>query len=180
MVLNREEIEYAMRAGEIVISPFDERAFRSASYVFSVGATLMRHSRVEQAVTLTGAVGDDRHATEVEIPDAGYALEPGGFAVVRVAERLRLGSTVVCFLSARRTCANAGLSILLSDAFVEPDWEGVLTIPVHNCGPNTVLLRRDVGFVKGVFMMTTTRARNEASTSAHANPANRRRGPRLN
>ncbi len=82
-------------------------------------------------------------------------LQPGGFKVVTIREKLTLAPTMSCMLSATALVAEMGLDVLQSSVFVEPGSDGQLKLEIKNNGSEMVVLPAGLLIVKGVFMEVT-------------------------
>jgi len=87
-------------------------------------------------------------------PD-GYVLNPGDFLLGFTAEHLDLKGKFACFLGARGSCAQAGLSVLLSSDFAEPDTDNPIILEIGNAGRCPIRINTGLRIVKGIFVPVT-------------------------
>ncbi len=147
MILSAQQIKEVVQEGKLGIDSFNEANIKGASYTFTLDATIhcLDEGQILRADT------KPKH-TEHSIPDEGYILEPGQFVLGFTKEKLTLNGKYACMLSARGSCAQIGLSILLGSHFAEPDTDCKQTLEISNVSKSPILLFRDMPIVKGVFM----------------------------
>jgi dCTP deaminase len=122
MILTDRQIKEAVAAGDIAISPFDERQVQAASLDLRVGE--------EGATTKT--------KKRINIREHGFLLlEPGDFGVISIFEELRLGPQHVGRIGLRSKYARKGL-IATTGPQIDPGYHGRLTLGVTNLTPQSV------------------------------------------
>lgn len=137
MILSARAIQVCVATGDISIEPFAQNHLKEASYTFHLSTTI---------TTLSP------HRETISIPESGYTLLPGAFAVGTLEETLALSDAIACMLSVRGSCAQNGLNALNSDLFVEPKWSGQLSLAITNISDVPIQLVPGMSIVKGVFM----------------------------
>ncbi|MDD3006009.1 MAG: hypothetical protein PHX30_00280 [Candidatus Pacebacteria bacterium] len=147
MVLSSQAIKSAVQKSELDITPFDEKNLKPASYTFTLAARLLIPKKVSLIV-----MGGEQEYEEVVMGLDGFVLQPGDFVLGFTAEHLALKNNYACFLSARGSCAQAGLSVLLSSSFAEPDTDNPIILEIHNAGKSPIRLEAGMKIVKGIFM----------------------------
>lgn len=147
MILSAQQIKQAVQEGNLGIDPFNEANIKGASFTFTLDTTIrcLEEGQVLRADTKPKYI-------EHLIPDEGYVLEPDQFVLGFTKEKLTLNEKYGCLLSARGSCAQIGLSILLGSHFAEPDTDCKQTLEIVNVSKSRILLFRDMAIVKGVFM----------------------------
>lgn len=124
MILNDAQIAAAVRDGDIVIDPFDERQVQAATYDLRIGP--------QGATTSSKKI--------VDVRERGYiALEPGDFGVVTVLEELRLGPQYAARFGLRSKFARKGL-IATTGPQIDPGYHGRLIVGITNLTPRPVSL----------------------------------------
>ncbi len=104
MILTRSEILKNIEAGEIMISPFNEKFCTVNSYDVHLGRTLKRY--VNEVVDPDGY----NPVISWDIPDEGYILYPGQF-VLGVTQEFTYTHNHVPFIEGCSSLARLGLSI---------------------------------------------------------------------
>jgi dCTP deaminase len=148
MILSARAIEEKIHNGEIVITPFDPKNLKSSSYTFTLGKRL-RKLKQEQELDLRV----DPVLEEIPFPEDGFVLRPGEFILAETAEKVSLNGKVACTLSTRATIAMAGVDVMQSSSYCEPDTDNTFTLEISNAGSMPVRLFPGIKIVKGVFVL---------------------------
>lgn len=128
MILAKSEIETSLAAGTIVIAPFDKKQMNPNSYNLRLGNKLLVYHE---------PVLDPKRHNEhsiFEIPESGYALEPG---------RLYLGETVeytethrhVPMIEGRSSLGRLGLFVHITAGFGDVGFCGKWTLEMSCIHP---------------------------------------------
>ncbi|ASJ12023.1 dCTP deaminase [Thermococcus thioreducens] len=126
---------------EILIEPFSERSLQPAGYDLRVG----------REAYINGKLIDVEEAGKVAIPPKTYAL-------ILTLERVRLPDDVMGDMKLRSSLAREGL--LGSFAWVDPGWDGNLTLGIYNASDEPVELAYGERFVQIAFIRLEGPARN--------------------
>ena len=68
------------------------------------------------------------------------ALEPGGFILGRTQEVFCVPLGTILMIGGRSTLARQGVGVHVSSCFIDPGFEGSVTLEVFNCGHEEVVL----------------------------------------
>lgn len=147
MILSSQAIQTAVQNNGLAITPFDEKNLKPNSYTFTLAEKLLIPKKVALIV-----INGEQEREEVAIGSDGFILQPGDFVLGFTAEHLALKNNYACFLATRGSCAQAGLSVLLSSSFVEPDTDNSIILEIHNAGKSPIKLEAGMKIVKGVFV----------------------------
>ncbi|WP_297438924.1 dCTP deaminase [Thermococcus sp.] len=118
---------------EIMIEPFNEGSLQPAGYDLSVG----------KEAYMNGELIDVEGTGKVVIPPKTHAL-------ILTLERLKLPDNIMGDMKLRSSLAREGL--LGSFAWVDPGWDGRLTLAVFNSGNEPVELFHGERFVQIAFI----------------------------
>lgn len=147
MILSGQKIKQSIQTGNLGIEPFIETHIKGASYTFALDSKILC---LEEGQVLRT---DKKPAyKESAIPDEGYLLQPAQFILGYTKETLQLNGNYACLLSARGSCAQIGLSVLIGSHFAEPDTNGKQILEITNVSGLPILLFGDMLIVKGIFM----------------------------
>ncbi len=132
MVLSDRTIRRAIDAGTIVIDPLGPNAIQPASVDLRLG-NLFRVFRNAQ-LPFIDVKKDYPDLTElVEIDEQRpFVLHPGEFALAVTYERVSLPSTIVGRLEGKSSLGRLGLLIHSTAGYVDPGWDGHLTLELSN------------------------------------------------
>ena len=132
MVLSDRDIRAEIEAGRIVIDPFEPeavqpssvdlhldnrfRVFRNSRYPFI--DVRQEHPELTELVEVAG--------------DEPFILHPGEFVLGSTLERVSLPDDVVARLDGKSSLGRLGLLIHSTAGFVDPGWDGNLTLELSN------------------------------------------------
>ncbi len=132
MVLSDRDIRAEIEAGRIVIDPFTPDAIQPSS----VDLHLDRRFRVfrNSRYPYIDVRADQPELTElVEISgDEPFILHPGEFVLGSTLERVELPNDLVARLEGKSSLGRLGLLIHSTAGYVDPGWEGNLTLELSN------------------------------------------------
>ena len=132
MVLSDRDIRAEIEAGRIVIDPFIADAVQPSS----VDLHLDRRFRVfrNSRYPFIDVRADQPDMTElVEIAgDDPFILHPGEFVLGSTFERVGLPNDLVARLEGKSSLGRLGLLIHSTAGYVDPGWEGNLTLELSN------------------------------------------------
>ena len=137
MILARPEILRQIRAGRIVIDPYDEGAVGPASIDLALDDKL-RVFNTDQHITRADI--DYRTLAKLtDIPD-GYLLEPGELVLGITKERITLPEDVCGWLNSRSRFARIGLMSHIAAPFLAPGISNRQILEIYNAGRNKIKL----------------------------------------
>lgn len=140
MVLSDRTIRRRLAAGDIVIDPLGANAIQPASVDLRLG-NLFRVFRNSQ-VPFIDVKREYPDLTElVEIDDEKpFVLHPGEFALAVTFERVRIPSDIVGRLEGKSSLGRLGLLIHSTAGYVDPGWDGALTLELSNVANLPIML----------------------------------------
>ena len=132
MILSDRDIRSAIEAGRIVIDPFTPEAIQPSSVDLHVDRRfrVFRNNRYPFIDVRT----DQPDLTElVEIdPEQPFILHPGEFVLGSTLERVSLPDDLVARLEGKSSLGRLGLLIHSTAGYVDPGWDGNLTLELSN------------------------------------------------
>ena len=132
MVLSDGDIRKAIQEGRILIDPYDDAAVQPASIDLRLG----RQLRVFQShrVQVIDVRQELPHLTDVvEIDELNpFVLHPSEFALAMTMEEVRLPNDIVGRLDGKSSLGRLGLVVHSTAGFVDPGWQGRLTLELSN------------------------------------------------
>ncbi|WP_297466788.1 dCTP deaminase [Thermococcus sp.] len=126
---------------EILIEPFSEESLQPAGYDLRVG----------DEAYFNGKIVNVKELETIAIPPKAYAL-------ILTLERIKLPDDVMGDMKLRSSLAREGL--IGSLAWVDPGWDGKLTLGVYNASDKPVELSYGERFVQIAFIRLEGPARN--------------------
>jgi dCTP deaminase len=132
MILSDRDIRAAIADGRIVIDPFSPESVQPSSVDLHLGNRfrVFRNSRYPYIDVRI----DQPDLTElVEISgDDPFILHPGEFVLGSTLERVGLPDDLVARLEGKSSLGRLGLLIHSTAGYVDPGWEGTLTLELSN------------------------------------------------
>ena len=147
MVLSDRDIRLALRQKRIIIEPMDDKDIQPASVDVHLDRKILvfRNSR-RPFIDIHEDVSD---LTEmVEIKDAvPFILHPGEFVLGSTVESIQLPSDLVARLEGKSSLGRIGLLIHSTAGYVDPGWQGNLTLELSNVNnlPITLYYNMKIG-----------------------------------
>lgn len=140
MVLSDRTIRREIEAGNILIDPLGPDAIQPASVDLRLG-NLFRVFRNSQ-IPYIDVKREYPDLTElVEIDDEKpFVLHPGEFALAVTYEHVRLPDTIVGRLEGKSSLGRLGLLIHSTAGYVDPGWDGALTLELSNVANLPIML----------------------------------------
>ena len=132
MILSDRDIRAELAAGRIVIDPYVPEAVQPSSVDIHLGNRfrVFRNNRT----AVIDPREDQPELTElVEIVgDEPFILHPGEFVLGATFERVALPDDLVARLEGKSSLGRLGLLIHSTAGYVDPGWEGTLTLELSN------------------------------------------------
>ena len=124
MLMSDKDIQEAMSSGELIIGNFSQKSLQPASYDMRVG---------EEAFSSHEKVGIDVKSIH------SLVVKPGDFILIRTYESVKLSPKIAGRIGLRSFHARKGL-VLLAGPQIDPGFEGVLVVGLHNLDANELKL----------------------------------------
>jgi dCTP deaminase len=137
-ILPDHQILRALSEGLVCIDPFDERRVQPASYDLTLHSEALRVVSGHPMVDLRSTTPSD-YMEKVTIKD-GYLLHPGSCLLTSTLESISLGPSIVARVEGKSTLGRLFLSVHITAGFIDPGWNGRITLEMVNHGPLTIVL----------------------------------------
>jgi dCTP deaminase len=152
MVLSDRTIKAEIEAGRIVVDPFDEAMVQPSSVDVRVDRRfrVFRNARYPY-IDVRQPMEELTEALEIT-DDEPFILHPGEFVLGQTLERVRLPDDVVARLEGKSSLGRLGLLIHSTAGFVDPGFEGNLTLELSNVAnlPVTIYYAMPIGQISFV------------------------------
>ncbi|EPD78293.1 dCTP deaminase [Atopobium sp. oral taxon 199] len=140
MVLSDYDIKSELSAGRIIIEPLLEQNIQPASVDVRLGSNfrIFRNSTHAFIDPLTSQEG----LTEsIDVPEGDvFVLHPGQFALGTTLERIAIPDDILGKLEGKSTLGRLGLMIHSTAGYVDPGWDGELTLELSNVANLPIIL----------------------------------------
>jgi dCTP deaminase len=143
-ILNDAEIKSKMLKNKIRVIPLiDEVQIGSTSLDIRLGTSFQiyqsNHSGILDIISRESLEEAERNSSMIDLDYLnGIVLAPGQFALGHTLEYLVLSDNIAAELEGRSSYARLGLEIHMTAGFIDPGFNGVLTLELFNAGPNPI------------------------------------------
>jgi len=152
MVLSDRTIKAEIEAGRIVVDPFDEAMVQPSSVDVRVDRRfrVFRNARYP-FIDVRQPMEELTEPLEIS-DDEPFSLHPGEFVLGQTLERVRLPDDIVARLEGKSSLGRLGLLIHSTAGFVDPGFEGNLTLELSNVAnlPVTIYYAMPIGQISFV------------------------------
>jgi dCTP deaminase len=152
MVLSDRSIKAEVEAGRIVVEPFDEAMIQPSSIDVRVDRRFrVFHNARYPFIDVRQPMEELTEAVEISDADP-FILHPGEFVLGQTLERVRLPDDIVARLEGKSSLGRLGLLIHSTAGFVDPGFEGNLTLELSNVAnlPVTIYYGMPIGQISFV------------------------------
>jgi dCTP deaminase len=158
MILSDRSIREAIDAGRIVIDPFDPACVQPSSVDLHVDSQfrVFANSRYPY-IDVKEEMPDLTELVEVK-PDEPFILHPGEFVLGSTLERVGIPNDLVARLEGKSSLGRLGLLIHSTAGYVDPGWDGYLTLELSNVANLPITLYPGMKIGQISFFMLTTEA----------------------
>lgn len=159
MIFSDQDIVTAHQSRRMRIFPFDINRVQPASYDLTLGCYV-------------------RYLDEEE-PEKfdSIALSTGDFALFSTVETVRIPADLVAEVSGKSTWARQGLSVHQTAGWIDPGFEGQITLELCNLGPKLVILEPGVPIAQLVIMELRSPALKPYGSEGLGSKYKNQRGP---
>jgi dCTP deaminase len=146
MILSDGDIEFAVMGGEIGISDYDPARQQPASYDLLLGESfkyLSTHGIRGEESSVFDPRYDESKAMDCGTwvnGSKGMTLHPQEFALGATEETIRIPAWCVGRLEGKSSLARLGLLVHSTAGFLDPGFEGTVTLELFNLSHNTIFL----------------------------------------
>jgi len=148
MVLSDRTIKMEIEAGRIVLDPYDPKLVQPSSVDVRVdGKFRVFHNSRYPYIDVRKPMEGLTELVEVEGEDEPFVLHPGEFVLGQTLESIALPNDIVARLEGKSSLGRLGLLIHSTAGFVDPSWEGNLTLELSNVAnlPITIYAGMPIG-----------------------------------
>ena len=153
MILTDVDIKDRIQLGALDIRPFRPENVQPAS----IDLTLDWDFRAPR--DLTSDVWETQRLIKVEPrDDQTFYVQPDGFYLVSTQERIRLPYNLVGRVEGKSSLARRGLMVHATAGFVDPGFDGQITLELCNVSPNIIIVRPNMLIAQIVFFQCVREA----------------------
>ena len=142
MILSHSEIRSLVDGNRIRFSPeLEEDQIKEASIDLRLGLPFTILNRND---SLTISVANGLNLPEglwEDLEEESYVIQPGKFILAMTHEAVSLPTNIIGRVEGRSTYARVGLSMHQTAPWIQPGWEGRITLEIMNNGPWKIQLQ---------------------------------------
>ena len=160
MILSDISIKKATDEKRIIINPYSEKDVQPASVDVHLSDTiLIFKNSVAPYIDLKDEIPDLTEEVKIK-KDVPFILHPGEFALGSTLEKLTLSNDIVSRIEGKSSLGRLGLLIHSTAGFIDPGWDGNLTLELANVSrlPITLYYGMRIGQIS--FQEMTTEVEN--------------------
>ena len=166
MVLSDKSIRDEIASGRIGISPFNPTDVQPASVDLHLDdKVLVFRNSTAPYVDLREVVPNLNEMVKIE-DGQPFILHPGEFVLGNTLERITLSDTIVARLEGKSSLGRIGLLIHSTAGFVDPGWDGHLTLELSNVSRLPLTLYKGMPIGQISFQYLSTPAENPYGSKA--------------
>jgi|TARA_B110000263_G_C15182921_1_gene452441 dCTP deaminase len=165
MVLSDRTIKEEIAAGRIVIDPFEPSCIQPASVDLHLDNRLLVFRNTRQPyIDIHKEMQDLTEIEEIQ-GDIPFILHPGEFVLGSTLESVSLPDDIVARLEGKSSLGRLGLLIHSTAGYVDPGWQGHLTLELSNVAtlPITLYFGMKIGQIS--FLRLSSPADNPYGSS---------------
>ncbi len=146
MLLSNRGIEEEIRFNGIIINPYRPELIQPSSYDVTLGPEFKLQMSCAPEATdncfIDPKEDNSDYFSDVFVPKGDdFVLYPGAFALGSTFETVALGSNITARLEGKSSLGRLGLVIHATAGFIDPGFEGQITLELSNVGTMPMLLR---------------------------------------
>ena len=166
MVLSDHTIRSEIDAGRIVVDPYDESLVQPSSIDVRVDRKFrVFHNSRHPYIDVRKPMDDLTELVRVESGEP-FVLHPGEFVLGQTLERVKLPDDLVARLEGKSSLGRLGLVIHSTAGFVDPGFEGNLTLELSNLANLPITLYEGMPIGQISFMRMDRAVENAYGASA--------------
>jgi dCTP deaminase len=132
VILSDRSIAEALASGRLVIDPIGEDALQPASIDIRLDRQFRVFRQHRRAYIDVRESVDDLTEVEEVADDEPFVLHPGEFVLGSTLERVKLGNDIVARVEGKSSLGRLGLLVHATAGYVDPGWDGHLTMELSN------------------------------------------------
>jgi dCTP deaminase len=143
VLLSNRDILEEKRFDNIVIQPFHPELMQPSSYDVTLSCEFLvqQQTLVDRMAIIDPKVDSLKYFTPVKVPKgSAIQLNPGGFILASTHEAIALGANITARCEGKSSLGRLGLQIHSTAGFIDPGFEGTVTLELSNNGTTPILL----------------------------------------
>lgn len=165
MMFSDDDIHYAITTDWVGYTPYDRSFVNPASIDMRLGDLI----RIPDPLVTTLDVAEIQpdHTDQVQIDAEGYVLDPGDFILATTVERVTLPADIVGRVEGKSSIGRLGLAVHITAGFIDPGFEGEITLEVANLAPWSITIRPGMRIAQMAFTRMNSTAKKPYGRVGH-------------
>jgi len=156
MILSDKSIREEIKKGTIVIDPYHPECVQPSSVDIHLANKFLVFNKVQHSVINVREKQDDLMKT-VEVKEGEpFILHPGEFVLGSTAEKVKMPNHIAGRIEGKSSLGRLGLLIHSTAGYIDPGWEGNLTLELSNVSPLPITLYPAMKIGQISFIQMTT------------------------
>jgi dCTP deaminase len=137
MVLSDKDIRSSIKSGKIEIDPYDEQNIEPASVDLRIGSEF-KVARKSHRYSTVDLGSNETDAIQYVHKDGSVTIHPEMFVLATSMEKIMLSDEIVAHVLGRSSLGRLGISVHQTAGYIDPGFEGQITLELSNHGPAPV------------------------------------------
>ncbi len=160
MILSDRSIREEIKKGSISIEPFHPECVQPSSVDIHLSSRFLVFNTVQHAVIDVRERQNGLMRTVEIKDDEPFILHPGEFVLGSTVERMKMPNNIAGRIEGKSSLGRLGLLIHSTAGFIDPGWEGNLTLELSNVSPLPIKLYANMKIGQISFATMTTEVDN--------------------
>ena len=156
MLLSDKSIKDAIREGRIIIRPYFEDCVQPSSIDVHLDNKFLLFNKAQHAVIDVRKKQDELMVLVEAKQEEPFILHPGEFVLGSTLEWIKLPDNIAGRIEGKSSLGRLGLLIHSTAGYVDPGWEGNLTLELSNVSPLPITLYPNMKIGQISFTQMTT------------------------
>lgn len=162
MILSDTDLTQRLKSGDIVVDPIEDwdNQIQPASIDLRLGASFVTYrSPAVSCIDPYDSQAFERMTDLVRVADGeAFVLQSGDFVLGATMERVRVPKDLVCRVEGRSSIGRLGIVVHATAGFIDPGFEGQITLELSNLGRCAVKLYPGMRISQLVFQTMSSPA----------------------
>lgn len=160
MILSDKSIKEEIGKGSIGIEPFYPECIQPSSIDVHLGGKFLTFNKVQHAA-INVKERQEGLMTEVSVgKNEPFILHPGEFVLGSTVERVRMPNHIAGRIEGKSSLGRLGLLIHSTAGYIDPGWDGNLTLELSNVSPLPIKLFPEMKIGQISFIKMTSEVEN--------------------
>jgi len=160
MILSDKSIKEEIKKGSIVIEPYNPECVQPSSVDVHLGSKFLVFNKVQHTV-IDVREKQDNLMNQAEVKeDEPFVLHPGEFVLGSTLEKVKMPNHIAGRIEGKSSLGRLGLLIHSTAGYIDPGFEGNLTLELSNVSPLPIKLFSGMKIGQVSFMHMSTEVEN--------------------